>query len=71
MIFVLQVISAAARNYWKVFPNSTPPGRMNQNYAKIPTMCVLEKKPTINGTSNKFARNISRNRKQLFITFHV
>ena len=52
MIFVLQVISAAARNYWKVFPNSTPPGGMNQKYAKIPTMCVLEKKLTKNGTSD-------------------
>ena len=52
MTFVLQVISAAARNYWKVFPNSTPPGGMNQKYAKIPTTCVLEKKLTINGTSD-------------------
>ena len=40
MIFVLQVISAAARNYWKVFPNSTSLGGMNQKYAKIPTMRV-------------------------------
>ena len=59
MIFVLQVISAPARNYWKVFPNSTPPGGMNQKYAKNTyNVCVGDK--TINGTSdfNKFAHNI-------------
>ena len=72
MIFVLQVISAAARNYWKVFPNSTPPGGMNQNYAKIPTMCVLEKKLTI--SASDFQTNLQTTFfeiRKLFITFHV
>ena len=71
MIFVLQVISAADRNYWKVFPNSTRPGGMNQKYAKIPTMCILEKKLTISGTSD-FKQNCPLHFfKQLFLTFHL